>query len=74
MITVYATESCAPCTSLKKYLDRKGVEYRIFNADREPHASQLFQLVGRRIVPTTIVNGKVVIGLNYSAINKALNA
>lgn len=72
MITIYSSDTCAPCSSLKKYLDRKKVEYRVFDADREPHTSQLWQLTGRKVVPTTIVNGRVIVGLNYSAIAEAL--
>lgn len=73
MITVYSSETCAPCLSLKKYLDHKGVEYRVFDADTEPHTSQLWALTGRKVVPTTIIEGRApIVGLNYSAINTAL--
>lgn len=71
---VYSTESCQPCLSLKKYLDHKGVEYRTLDADKEPHTSTLVRLTGRKIVPTVVIEGKPpIVGLNYSAIAKAID-
>lgn len=70
---VYSSDSCAPCISLKRYLDHKGVDYRILNADEPIHAETLIKLTGKRIVPTTVIEGHPpIIGLNYSSIAKAL--
>lgn len=70
---VYSSETCAPCLSLKKYLDHKGIEYRVLDADEPEHAAMLIQLTGRRVVPTTVIEGHPpIVGLNYGAINKAL--
>lgn len=73
MILVYTTESCAPCASLKRYLDHKGVEYKTLNADTQIHGNALIKLTGQRTVPTTVINNKVITGLNYRAISEALN-
>lgn len=71
---VYTSDTCAPCSSLKKYLNHKGYEYRELNADEPIHADTLIRLTGRRVVPTTVIEGHPpIIGLNYAAINKALS-
>ena len=79
MITVYSSDTCAPCVSLKRFLDHKIEQghteyiYRVFDADQEPHTSQLWRLTGRRVVPTTLIEGHApIVGLNYAAITKAL--
>lgn len=71
---VYSSDTCAPCVSLKRYLKHKGYEFTELNADEMEHANMLIQLTGKRIVPTTVIEGHPpIIGLNYSAINKVMN-
>lgn len=74
MITLYSSDTCAPCASVKRYLDSKQAEYRVFDADDPIHSDQLIQLTGRRIVPTAVSNGKVVVGLNYKALAEMVEA
>lgn len=70
---VYTSETCAPCVSLKKYLNHKGYNYRELNADLPEHAEMLIRLTGKRVVPTVVIEGhNPIIGLNYGAINKAM--
>lgn len=71
---VYSSDTCAPCVSLKRYLDHKGYEYTILNADLPEHTAMLIKLTGRRVVPTTVIEGHPpIVGLNYGAINKAMS-
>jgi glutaredoxin len=74
-IKIYSTKTCAPCAQLKRYLDGKGYTYEVVDADEAPYAAELVDLIGsQRIVPTTVINGKYIIrGLNYGALNNALN-
>lgn len=73
MITVFSTDSCAPCLSLKRYLDSKGAKYRTLNADLPRNAEQLVKLTGRKIVPTTVIGERVITGLNYRALADGLS-
>lgn len=73
---VYTSKTCAPCASLKKYLDHKGVEYRLLDIDEDPvHATTVIRLTGQLTVPVTVIEGHPpIIGLNYSAISKAISS
>ena len=73
-MVVYTSKTCAPCTSLKRFLDHKGYDYRILDIDDDAeHLVNLLKITGRKIVPTTIIEGhQPIVGLNYSAINKAM--
>lgn len=73
-MVIYTSNTCAPCVSLKRYLDHKGYKYTELNADEPEHANMLIKLTGRRVVPTTVIeNQPPIIGLNYSAITKAMS-
>lgn len=72
-VKVYTSESCVPCISLKRYLKSKGVFYTELDADKQENANQLIELTGRRVVPTTVIDGNVITGLNYGALARALN-
>lgn len=73
-MVVYSSKTCAPCASLKKFLDHKGVEYRVLNIDEDPiHAQTVQKLTGNLIVPVTVLEGHPPItGLNYMGITKML--
>jgi glutaredoxin len=60
--------------SLKKFLDHKGVTYRVLDIDEDPiHAQTVLNLTGKLTVPVTVIEGQQPItGLNYSGISKAL--
>lgn len=70
---VFSSDSCAPCISLKRYLDHKGADYRVLDIEDKQHAETLMLLTGKLIVPVTVIEGHApIIGLNYGAIAKAL--
>lgn len=70
---VYTSKTCAPCSSLKKYLDHKGIEYELRDIEMPRWAHIVNTLTGRVIVPVTVLNGHIITGLNYSAIAKAID-
>lgn len=72
MITVYSSDTCAPCKTLKRYLDTQDIPYEVRNADEEPHATELLELAGGRLLPTTVIGRNVIRGLNIPAIRHAL--
>lgn len=71
---VYSSKTCGPCASLKKFLDHKGVEYRVLNIDENTvHADTVLRLTGKLIVPVSVIEGQPPItGLNYPGLTKAL--
>lgn len=72
-VIVWSSKTCAPCTSLYKYLDHKGIKYDVRDIDKSPvYANQVVKHTGSLIVPVTMINNRVIRGLNYGAINEAL--
>ena len=63
-IEVYSSLWCPFCTRAKALLDRKGVEYREIDVDRDPNLRQqmMQRAGGRRTVPQIFVDGRHVGG------------
>lgn len=72
-VTIYSSETCGPCLSLKKFLDHKGVPYKIFDIKHKTHADKVLKLTGSLVVPVTVIEGTPVSGLNYRRISELLN-
>lgn len=71
-VIIYSSETCAPCVSLKKYFDNKGVAYKVLDVKHKTHADKLLKLTGRLVVPVTVINNEPVLGLNYRRISELL--
>ena len=72
-VIVWSSKTCGPCTSLKKYLDHKDINYEVRDIDQSPlYANQVVKHTGSLIVPVTMINNKIIRGLNYGAINEAI--
>ncbi len=63
-IEVYSSLWCPFCARAKALLDRKGVEYREIDIDRDPNLRQqmMQRAGGRRTVPQIFVDGRHVGG------------
>ncbi len=58
-VTVYSTESCSYCVSLKQWLDNKDVKYTDYKVDKNPYAAQMMvNESGQRGVPFTTIKHK----------------
>jgi len=72
-VTVYTRTSCAPCRTLKTYLQKKGIKFEEKNIDENPdHAAEAFAKTGLAMVPVTVIGDKVIQGLNLPLIIKEL--
>lgn len=76
-VTVFSTDTCAPCAQLKRFLDYKKVDYENINLTEHPERSQeAYNLSGFSIVPVTVVENndekKVITGYNLRALIPAL--
>lgn len=62
IVTIYGTQNCAGCTTLKNQLDREGIkyEYKDIMGDENAEAVQTHRI---RTLPTTVVhfNGDSVV-------------
>jgi Glutaredoxin and related proteins len=71
-ITVYTRTTCGPCRTLKGWLKNKSVNYNEKSCDDPSIERELIGLTGMMIVPTTVVNGEVVMGQNIGRISELL--
>ena len=63
MEILYTTEWCSACTSAKRLLESKGLEYEEVNIETQRISrSKLMELTGRLAVPTIVIDGKVIGG------------
>jgi len=76
-VTIYSTVGCAFCATEKQWLDKLGVKYTAKNIDEDKSAEkELLDKLGGTYqgVPTTVINGEVIIGFNRPALQTALTA
>jgi glutaredoxin len=74
MIVIYSRPSCAPCRTLKLYLDRKGLQYEVKDAD--DNREELLKYSNAFVVPITVIDQdptKVIEGLNLKRLGEILN-
>lgn len=55
-ISIYTTNTCVYCVQVKKFLEGKGLTYKLINLDDEPErTNELLELTGQLAVPVTVV-------------------
>lgn len=55
-ISIYTTNTCVYCVQVKKFLDNKGLTYKLINLDDEPErTNELLELTGQLAVPVIVV-------------------
>lgn len=73
MIKVYGRTTCAPCSTLKYWLNKKNIPFKFINIDEDPEAEkEAFRLAGYPIVPVCVVNNKVIAGFQPAQLQAAL--
>ncbi|HEY4536411.1 MAG TPA: glutaredoxin domain-containing protein [Enteractinococcus sp.] len=55
-ITVYETNNCQRCRAVKRWLDKRGIEYDVVNASEDMQALEAIKALDYREAPVTIVN------------------
>lgn len=72
-IKVYGRSTCAPCNTLKYWLNKKNIPFTYINIDEDKKLEQeAFSLAGYAIVPVVVVGDKVIAGFNPSLLQGAL--
>lgn len=70
VIAVAAGKRCAPCEALKEWLDDKGVSYKTMSVQEAINEGWNVSLI--TALPATIIDGRVLIGLQFKKIKKIL--
>ena len=77
-ITVFSTNNCAVCKTLKQWLKKQQIEFDSVNLEQDPsRQAEIIQKAGSMQVPISLIiddNGQetVITGPQYRAIKKAL--
>lgn len=62
MVVLYSKEGCAPCMTLKYWLDKKGIDYKEKNILNSEY----------RLAPTIVIGENVITGLNFGLLSSLL--
>lgn len=77
-ITIYSRPTCAPCNTLKQFLNKKGIQFTSKNIDEDENAAaEAYAYAGLSIVPVTVVEQQdgtrdIITGLNLSKLMPVL--
>ncbi len=76
-VTIYSTSWCGFCHSLEQYLEQKKVTFVTKDIEKDEAAyNEMMEAIGGRSnfrgVPTSNVNGEIVVGFDRPKIDSAL--
>ena len=69
---VYTTATCPYCVMLKQFLEDRGIPYEERNVSRDRRYAAELASLGTLGVPTTVVDGRVIIGYRPQVILEAV--
>ena len=73
-VTVYSTPSCSYCRLAKDYLKNHNIPFSEYNvASNRANAEEMVRKSGQMGVPVLDINGRILVGFNPDAIEKALH-
>ena len=72
-IKIYTLPTCPWCIKTKDFLTKKGVAFQNFDVSTEPQRrDEMIKISGQRSVPVLDIDGKLIIGFDQAAIEKAI--
>lgn len=72
-VKVYSTSTCPWCHKVKELLKSKGVKFENINVGVDQKAAEeMVRKSGQMGVPVTEIDGKIIVGYDKEAIEKAL--
>ncbi|MFH1631608.1 MAG: glutaredoxin family protein [bacterium] len=72
-IIVYSTPHCPFCKSVKKFLDKHGVEYKDIDVSVERDmANEMIEKSGQMGVPVIDIDGEIVVGFDEKKLRDLL--
>ncbi|MBI2675157.1 MAG: glutathione S-transferase N-terminal domain-containing protein [Candidatus Aenigmarchaeota archaeon] len=72
-VKIYTTTLCPYCKMAKNFFKGKGIEYKELNVEHNPIAAAEMMAKSRQMgVPVIDIGGKIIVGFDKSAIEKAL--
>lgn len=72
-VKIYTTTTCPYCRMAKDFFKKKGVKYEELNVETNPKAATEMVAKSHQMgVPVIDINGKIIVGFDKQAIEKAL--
>lgn len=72
-VIIYTTDTCPYCEMAKQFFKSKNIKYKEINVSNDPEAAkEMIEKSGQMGVPVIEIDGKIILGFNKSAIEKAL--
>ena len=72
-VKVYSTSTCPWCVKVKEFLKSKNVKFEDINVGLDQKAAEkMVEKSGQMGVPVIEINGKIIVGYDKEAIEKAL--
>ncbi len=73
-VKIYSTPSCAYCNMAKDYFRKNNIRYEDYNVAGDiKKAEEMVRKSGQMGVPVIDINGKIIIGFDRNAVDKALH-
>jgi glutaredoxin-like YruB-family protein len=72
-VTVYTSQGCSWCTTIKRHLQENGIRYREVDVTRDRKAAEeMVRRSGQQGVPQTDINGEIIVGFDKTRLNLLL--
>lgn len=72
-VKIYTTPSCSYCNSVKTYLRQKGISFSEVDVSKnQAAADEMVRKSNQYGVPVIEANGKIIVGFNKPALDRAL--
>lgn len=71
-VTIYTRSTCAPCKTVKYFLQKRGIAFTEKNIDEPVNAAEFDRVASFPMVPLVVVGDQHIQGLNLSLLSKAL--
>lgn len=72
-VKVFSTPTCPWCKKTKEFLKKKNIDFVDVDVSKDKDGQQeMMDKSGQMGVPVIDVNGKIIVGFDVEAINKAL--
>ncbi len=73
-VILYSTPSCGYCNLAKDYFRKKNIRFTDYNvASNQARADEMVKKSGQMGVPVIDVNGRIIVGFDQPAIERALH-
>ena len=71
-IVVYVRPNCPECDEVVRYLENRGLHFRVRDVERDPDAQEDLDALGYSDVPVTFLDEVAVVGFDANILDASL--